>query len=45
MSAFFLYAAGTVFFIIGIVGYLLERRMLMGNAMAATFGLVLAVSG
>jgi hypothetical protein len=45
VTAFFLYALGAIFLAVGIVGYRLEPRMLMPNAMAGVCGLALIVSG
>jgi hypothetical protein len=45
VTAFFLYALGTIFLAVGIVGYRLEPRILMPNAMAGACGIALIVSG
>jgi hypothetical protein len=45
VTAFFLYALGTIFLAVGIIGYLVEPRMLMPNAMAGACGFALIISG
>lgn len=45
VTAYVLYALGGIFLGIGIIGHLLEPRMLMPNAMAGACGIVLIISG
>ena|SRR5437879_3233625 len=45
VTAFVLYALGMIFLVVGIMGYLLEPRMLMPNAMAGACGIALIISG
>ena len=45
MTAYLLYAIGGIFLAIGVIGYILEPRMLMPNAMAGACGIALVVSG
>jgi hypothetical protein len=45
VTAYLLYALGTIFLAIGVIGYIMEPRMLMSNAMAAVCGFALILFG
>jgi hypothetical protein len=45
VTAYFLYALGSIFLAMGVIGYIVEPRMLMPNAMAGACGIALIISG